>query len=119
VTGEGGAGGDNSVTPGAAGTIEPAADAGTAGEPNDVQGGSSSGGKAGASSGGKAGAVSSGNAGAAGEDNAEAGAGPSKPSASDDGCSCSMLPSSQGKSSALLGLGLAALGLVRRRRSGK
>ena len=126
-TGEGGAGGDT-TTPGAAGSTEPSAEAGSAGDTTTVTTGGASGssnggsaGKASAGSGntGKAGAVSStDNGGAAGEDSGEAGSSPS-PVASGDGCNCSMLPATQGKSTALLGLGLAMLGLVRRRRHGK
>ncbi|MES1178483.1 MAG: VCBS repeat-containing protein [Myxococcales bacterium] len=122
MTGDAGAGGDGSETPGAAGNGEPVGDAGSAGEPAVIGGSGGSGGKtggAGSSNGGKAGAaLGSENAGAAGEETGAAGSSPAKPS-SDDGCSCSMIPSSRGKSTALLGLGLAMLGLVRRRRSQK
>jgi len=120
VTGDGGAGGDTGVGPGAAGTGEPG-EAGSGGELTTEGGSAGKAGSAGSSSGGKGGAATGGNdtAGAAGADNGEGGAGSSKPAASDDGCSCSMIPSTQGKSTALLGLGLAMLGLVRRRRNGK
>jgi hypothetical protein len=115
VTGEGGAGGDTSELPGVAGT---AAEAGSAGEPTSAGGSGGKSASAGSSTGGKAGPVSGDNAGAAGEDIGAGGSSSAKPS-SDDGCSCSMIPSRQGKSAALLGLGLAMLGLVRRRRGGK
>ncbi|MET0795190.1 MAG: VCBS repeat-containing protein [Polyangiaceae bacterium] len=130
VTGEGGAGGDTTDVPGAAGSTEPTADAGSAGEPTSAggssgnSGGGGSAGKAsaGSSSGGKGGALISGGSdsgGQADEDAGEAGSSPSKPSSSDDGCSCSVLPATHSRSSALLGFGLGLLGLVRRRRNTK
>lgn len=111
VGGEAGAGGDDGEAAGSTSAPE----GGAAGAVEST-GGTGGGGKGGSSSGGKGGAVSGDNGGS--EDAGQAGS-PSTPSSGDDdGCSCSMLPATQGRSTALLGFGLALLGLVRRRRSG-
>ncbi|MES1176395.1 MAG: FG-GAP-like repeat-containing protein [Myxococcales bacterium] len=99
-------------------------DVGDAGEPGIPEGGTSAGGGGGKSSGGKAGASVAGGAetGDAGETSVPGGAGKGSTSVSTDDGGCSIAtpaPVTKGRGAALLGLGLAMLGLVRRRRNSK
>jgi MYXO-CTERM domain-containing protein len=109
----GGAAGEVSSEAGAAGLAD-VGDAGTGG--TEAGGTTGSAGKGGASSAGKASTAG----GEAGSSESEGGAGGKASSSSgDDGCSCSMVPSTQSRSAVLLAFGMAALGLARRRRNQK
>jgi MYXO-CTERM domain-containing protein len=136
--GAGGAGGSGGASAGAGGASAGAGgavagtgggdagapDMGDAGEPGMAEGGKSAGGSGGASTGGKAGAATAGGdtTGDAGESSEPGGAGKGthQVATDDGGCSISTpAPVSKSRGAALLGLGLAMLGLVRRRRNSK
>jgi len=115
-----GTGGTSAGSAGEAGSVE----TGEGGEAGEVSvGGSTSTGGASTGTGGKAGgkAGSSGaGTGEAGESSTGSGGRGSYVTVDDGGCSVSSsTPASKGRGAALLGLGLAMLGLVRRRRNSK
>ncbi|HYP77370.1 MAG TPA: VCBS repeat-containing protein [Polyangiaceae bacterium] len=115
VTGAGGEGGAADVAQGGQGGATYAA-SGSGGTDTD-EGGAPAMPSGGASVGGmsSAGTGAAGSAHEGGDAGSSDGPGPT-PSGSDDGCSCSMLPSSDSGGIFGLGLGLALLGFARRRR---
>ena len=116
------AGAGGAIVGGEAGSTEPEGTAGEAGETSSAEGGKSSG-SGGKSSTGKAGASVGGGSptGEAGEATTPtAGNGSTQVATDDGGCSISTpAPVNKSRGAALLGLGLAMLGLVRRRRNSK
>jgi len=115
VIGEGGAGGE-SGSAGASGTDEAGGQAGAIDPPSAGTGGALTGG-----AGGTGGKASGGTSVGGSDQSGEAGATPNPGSSSsdDDGCSCSTVPSRGNRSVFGFGLGLALLGLLRRRRNSK